>query len=1063
MEVLGGRGRLRDLDVVLGGRGQEPLDARRGVLGTLPLVPVGEQQHEAALLAPLVRRGDDELVEHDLRPVDEVAELRLPADQGVGTDDRVAVLERHAGELRQRRVVGHEPGLVAAEVVQGHVLAARLVVHEHAVALAERAASGVLAGQADRRALEQQRPEGELLAHRPVHVVGVEQPAALGELPPELRVDREVLGDVRRGHRGDDAVERLAVHTRGDVRQHALLLPHGELVGAWRRALAGLLQRLLELVAEVVERLLGVLDGQVRAVDELLHVALADAAPLLDRLVHERLGVGGVVALVVPPAPVADQVDHHVAAEGLAEREGEPDRPYARLGVVAVAVEDRCLHRLGDVGGVRGAAPRVRRGGETHLVVDDQVHGPTGAVAAELGERERLGDDALAGEGRVTVDKHGQDRERALALLVARLVAEPVEHRPRHALDHPVHRLQVGGVAREQDLDLVALAAGVATPLAEVVLHVARSLHGVGVEVAVELAEDLVVALAEDVRQHVEAPAVGHAEHGLAHAGVGGLRQQRVEHGDGRLRALEREALLSQVLGVQEALERLGGVQLVEDVALLVLGRLGRRALDLRLDPGLADRVGDVHVLDAERAAVRVAQHPEDVAEWPALGVGVAGHGELTEPAGLELAVEVPDRQAVGGGVELGVYLDVGGGERVQVGDQVAAHAVGVDELADRDLLVRVDVGAPGLAALVRQPADGGVGDLQRREDVVVEVVLSEQQPLDRLQEQPALRALDDAVVVGGGDGDDLAHAELGERAGVRAGVGDGVVDGAGADDHRLAGHQPRHAADRADRAGVRERRRRVLEQRHLHLAGLHRPDRLFVLLPEAREVERVRRLDVRHEQGALTLALDVDGEAEVHVLGLADTRLAVLLTVGARHRRHGRERADDGPADQVGEAHLAAPHPHELVVDDAPVHLEQLGGHVAERRRRRHLQGGDHVRGDRLARAPQRAHVVAGRRLLLRLRLPLAVAVAAGRWRRLLLAGLATLLSRGRRLGRRLGRGVGRGAVAVVRAASGSVVGEEVLPALADRRRVLHVVGVELLDDPGVRPELGDVGVDLI
>ena len=38
-------------------------------------------------------------------------------------------------------------------------------------------------------------------------------------------------------------------------------------------------------------------------------------------------------------------------------------------------------------------------------------------------------------------------------------------------------------------------------------------------------------------------------------------------------------------------------------------------ALDLRLDPALLVRVLDVHVLDADRAAVRVAEHAEQVAE----------------------------------------------------------------------------------------------------------------------------------------------------------------------------------------------------------------------------------------------------------------------------------------------------------------------------------------------------------------------------------------------------------------------------------------------------------------
>ena len=73
---------------------------------------------------------------------------------------------------------------------------------------------------------------------------------------------------------------------------------------------------------------------------------------LLDLLVHERLGVARVVALVVAVQPVADHVDDDVLVELLAEGDGEPPDADTGLGVVAVHVEDRRLHHLRDVGRV---------------------------------------------------------------------------------------------------------------------------------------------------------------------------------------------------------------------------------------------------------------------------------------------------------------------------------------------------------------------------------------------------------------------------------------------------------------------------------------------------------------------------------------------------------------------------------------------------------------------------------------------------------------------------------------------------------------------------------------
>ena len=103
MEVLGRRRRLGDLDVVLGRQGEESLEPRAGVLGALALVAVRQQQDEAARLLPLVFAGDDELVDDDLGAVDEVAELRLPADERVAVGDRVAVLEADRGELGEQQ------------------------------------------------------------------------------------------------------------------------------------------------------------------------------------------------------------------------------------------------------------------------------------------------------------------------------------------------------------------------------------------------------------------------------------------------------------------------------------------------------------------------------------------------------------------------------------------------------------------------------------------------------------------------------------------------------------------------------------------------------------------------------------------------------------------------------------------------------------------------------------------------------------------------------------------------------------------------------------------------
>ena len=109
-------------------------------------------------------------------------------------------------------------------------------------------------------------------------------------------------------------------------------------------------------------------------------------------------------------------------------------------------------------------------------------------------------------------------------------------------------------------------------------------------------------------------------------------------------------------------------------------GGLRVRLLDPLLDPAALLGVLDVHVLDADGAAVGVAQDAEDVRSFMN-----RRPSPPKEPVG-ELAVEVPQGQAVRLDLEVGVaaLLVL---QRVGVGHHVAAHAVGVDQLEDPGLL----------------------------------------------------------------------------------------------------------------------------------------------------------------------------------------------------------------------------------------------------------------------------------------------------------------------------------------------------------------------------------------
>ena len=383
-----------------------------------------------------------------------------------------------------------------------------------------------------------------------------------------------------------------------------------------------------------------------------------------------------------------------------------------------------------------------------------------------------------------------QHRQHGVAALV---LVDRVLLGPDHPFQDRVDRLQVAGIAGQRHRDAPAVAGVEAAFGAEVVFDVAGTVGGVRVDPPLELPEDLAVRLADDVGKDVEPPAVRHPDGDLVEACVDGAPQDLVQDRDDRLAALQREPLLPHVLGVQEGLEGFGRVEAFEDVQLL--GGVGPLAgpLDPVLDPFALVRVLDVHVLDADPAAVGVAQDGEDVAQPHRAVPGEAADGEL--------AVQIPQREPVLDDVEVRMAADLEL-QRVGVGHEVAPHPVRVDELHDPRALVQVafvgdrDVG---------HPADRLVRDAQGGEDPVVEAVGAEQQGVHPPQELTGLGALDDPVVVGAGQREHLAHRQPGQRLGRGTAEFGRVLHGADADDRALAGHEPRDAVHGADATGVRE------------------------------------------------------------------------------------------------------------------------------------------------------------------------------------------------------------------------------------------------------------------
>ena len=279
----------------------------------------------------------------------------------------------------------------------------------------------------------------------------------------------------------------------------------------------------------------------------------------------------------------------------------------------------------------------------------------------------------------------------------------------------------------------------------------------------------------------------------------------------------------------------------------------------------------------------------------------------------------------------------------------MAARTVRVDELRDARGLALFVV---RVVVVVRFPRVGARGHVQGREDALVEAVASRQLRVDQTQEAARRRALDDAVVVGGGEEHRLADAEGGQALGGDAPEFRRVVGGAHADDEALADHEARHGGGGTERARVGQGDGRALEVGGGQRRRAGARHQVLVGVDELGEGQRVCVVDDGDLQRVIALRVGhVDGQAEADVRELLDGGRAALDRVAHVEVGHLAQRLHQGVADEVREGDLAADGASQVRVDEGAVFDEELGRDLTLGGGRGDGERGLHVLGGRARR----------------------------------------------------------------------------------------------------------------
>src|SRR5262245_49177437 len=452
VKIIRGRGAVRDLPVVLGAELEIALEPRRGMFRPLALIAMRQQEDEPRHAEPFALARGNELIDDDLRAVGEIAELRFPQHERVRLGEAVPVLEAEHGLFRQHRVDDFERRLAFGQVLERGVFLLVLLVHQHGMALGEGAALGVLAREPDAEALDEQRAVSERLGGGPIDPLAV-----LDHLAARRHdADNGLVRGKGLGERGE-----LAADFAQDIECDAgIAAPRPflgmadagpsavEPIGAVRPVAFAGRELLFEQAAELGLHGVDLVPREQVFGDELPRVDFDRARMLGDAPIHQGLGEGGLVGLVVAEAPVAEHVDDDRLAEALAVLRGDLGDIDHGLGIVAIHVKDRRIDHLGDVGGVGRGARKARRGRETDLIVDDEMQRAAGTVSAQPGKAETLRDHALPGESGIAMQEERQD---FFALPVAALILLGADLAKHHGIDD----LEMRGVRRERQMHAV--------------------------------------------------------------------------------------------------------------------------------------------------------------------------------------------------------------------------------------------------------------------------------------------------------------------------------------------------------------------------------------------------------------------------------------------------------------------------------------------------------------------------------------------------------------------------------------------------------------------------------
>ena len=233
-------------------------------------------------------------------------------------------------------------------------------------------------------------------------------------------------------------------------------------------------------------------------------------------------------------------------------------------------MEDRNLESLGQIGRVVRRPGIGRIGGESHLIVHDDVDRAAGAVGIQARNVERLRHDAFAGKRGITVNR---DRHHRQLVPLARTPGNALQ-RAHHTFHHRIDNFQMRGIGHQAQPNVASINHA-RTDIPHVVLHIARGLVVV-IMPTLKLGEQRFERFAHDICEHIQPTTMRHADNNLARARTPRFVNDGIEHRNERVGSFDRKTLVTHVRPSEKALQPIHLIEPSQHRALLVNREVAR-------------------------------------------------------------------------------------------------------------------------------------------------------------------------------------------------------------------------------------------------------------------------------------------------------------------------------------------------------------------------------------------------------------------------------------------------------------------------------------------------------